>query len=187
MKVNDINTLVEEECRTEVFYPWIDACNELSIYVELGTFVGGNLARVADRGRNKPIRFVGIDNYEFLNISGKAQKENDLQDHMDFELVCRNNLDSVNLKNVELIKSETNIAANLFDDQSIDCLFIDATHTVHDYHMNEFKIWVPKVKDGGIICGHDWPTQHIQSAVKEYFKGYDIKITSTNGAYYLIK
>jgi hypothetical protein len=62
-------------------------------------------------------------------------------------------------------------AAKLFDDRSIDFVFIDASHEYQDV-KNDICAWFPKVKRGGILAGHDyddnWPG--VKQAVNECFK-----------------
>jgi predicted O-methyltransferase YrrM len=47
-------------------------------------------------------------------------------------------------------------AAAAFADQSVDFVFIDATHTLEDVSQ-DIASWWPKVKAGGLIAGHDYP------------------------------
>lgn len=68
----------------------------------------------------------------------------------------------ITLKNIEPFKSRVTIlrnltteAAKLIDDKSLDFVFIDATHT-YDALIKDIKAWKDKVKDDGIICGHDY-------------------------------
>jgi len=37
----------------------------------------------------------------------------------------------------------------------LDFIFIDANHT-YKYVKQDLELWVPKVKSGGLIMGHDW-------------------------------
>ena len=74
--------------------------------------------------------------------------------------------------------------------ESIDFLFLDGTHG-YEYCLKEIIAWGPKVKIGGIISGHDWPERCIKQAAREglpqIMKNVSINVTSTNGAYWVIK
>ena len=51
-------------------------------------------------------------------------------------------------------------AAKKFEDESLDVVFIDLTHT-YESVKEDIGLWLPKVKRGGILSGHDyedsWP------------------------------
>lgn len=61
-------------------------------------------------------------------------------------------------------------AAKIVSDHSLDFVFIDAQH---DYHSVAWDIalWAPKVKPGGMLCGHDYAPKFpgVVRAVKEKF------------------
>jgi len=58
-------------------------------------------------------------------------------------------------------------AANLFKDNSIDFVFIDADHS-YESVTKDINSWLPKIKKGGIISGHDYFTSPgVKSAVDE--------------------
>jgi len=61
-------------------------------------------------------------------------------------------------------------AANLVDDDSCGLIFIDAAHD-YDSVVEDIAAWRPKVRDGGIIAGHDF--QHnfpsVMDAVADSF------------------
>lgn len=44
-------------------------------------------------------------------------------------------------------------AAPLFDDGSIDVVFIDGNHVEAGLDVD---LWLPKLKPSGLLCGHDW-------------------------------
>ncbi len=50
-------------------------------------------------------------------------------------------------------------AVGEFVDGSIDFLFIDADHRYTPF-MDDLTHWYPKIKKGGIICGHDCETKY---------------------------
>lgn len=52
-------------------------------------------------------------------------------------------------------KELTTEAARYVPDESLDFVFIDATHT-YDALMKDIRAWKDKVKPTGMICGHDY-------------------------------
>ena len=72
---------------------------------------------------------------------------------------------------LRLVRCDGVQAARLFDDDSLDLVFIDSDHT-YEGMMAHLPVWSAKVKPTGIIAGHDynandWPG--VVQAVDEYF------------------
>lgn len=69
-------------------------------------------------------------------------------------------------------------AAKEVEDRSIDIVFIDALHT-YEGVKEDLEAWIPKVKIGGIISGHDYMGMKIHegvtTAVNERFGEKNIK------------
>ena len=65
--------------------------------------------------------------------------------------------------------------AAFYEDKSLDFVFIDAGH---DYTSvkKDIDAWLPKVKDGGIISGHDFMNEYpgIIQAVMETFDYWEV-------------
>jgi predicted O-methyltransferase YrrM len=59
---------------------------------------------------------------------------------------------------VQSFVSSSVSAASLIRDKSLDLVFIDADHG-YDAVRQDILAWMPKVKSGGIICGHDCETR----------------------------
>jgi hypothetical protein len=72
-----------------------------------------------------------------------------------------------------LIKSDSVAAADLFEDGTLDFVFIDGDHT-YEGVKRDIEAWAPKVRDGGIVAGHDIDTPlgggdwGVRQAVEEY-------------------
>ena len=94
--------------------------------------------------------------------------------------------------NMEFIREYSNSpkAFNSIADKSLDLCFIDGNHE-YEYVYNDIKIYLPKMKAGGIICGDDYFMRHkdinmypekgydrkmVYEAVQDYFKDTDYKI-----------
>lgn len=46
-------------------------------------------------------------------------------------------------------------ASRMVEPQTFDFVFIDANHSYVDV-KNDIELWLPKVRPGGLICGHDY-------------------------------
>ena len=55
---------------------------------------------------------------------------------------------------VEILDMDTQAACEKITDESLDICFIDANHT-YDSVKKDIQSYLPKVKPGGILCGHD--------------------------------
>lgn len=71
-------------------------------------------------------------------------------------------------------------AAGSFKNRSLDFVFIDGNHRL-DHVIADLHAWVPKVRPGGIVSGHDWCRRkqsgysvHVVEAVTAYVQAYHI-------------
>ncbi|MBU3591454.1 class I SAM-dependent methyltransferase [Polynucleobacter sp. 78F-HAINBA] len=81
-----------------------------------------------------------------------------------------------------MIREKSWLAADQFQDESFDLVYIDGDHT-YEGVVKDLAAWYPKVKKGGIICGDDigWPG--VKKAVDEFFirLNKEYQIISKNG------
>jgi predicted O-methyltransferase YrrM len=69
---------------------------------------------------------------------------------------------------LDVVVSESAQAANAFHDRSFDCIFIDATHTYAGV-LRDIRAWAPKLKQKGVMCGHDYGHFGMTIAVKQCY------------------
>lgn len=58
-------------------------------------------------------------------------------------------------------------AADLFENNSLDFVYFDTNHSFA-YVTQELKKWYPKLKQGGVLAGHDY-NGPVKSAVRTFF------------------
>ena len=67
-------------------------------------------------------------------------------------------------------------AAAQVEDRSLDFVYIDANHTL-PHVVADLAAWVPKVRAGGIVAGHDYGRRsvgHVREAVQAWTTAYAI-------------
>ena len=69
--------------------------------------------------------------------------------------IFNTNLNQYSFKDkVQVIDAPSEEAVNQFADNSLDVVFLDADHR-YAWIEADIKRWLPKVKSGGLLCGHD--------------------------------
>jgi predicted O-methyltransferase YrrM len=133
--------------------------NEHTIMVEIGSFSG--VSSELFSLHCKEIHCVDLwDTY--WEIEDKQRTE--------FAEYTFNKLVS-NYNNIKKIKDSSTNAANMFQDKSLDFVYIDAAHDYENV-KKDILAWLPKVKDGGYIAGHDYrydPNIGVYEAVNDIF------------------
>ena len=124
-------------------------------FVEIGTWKGQSSAYLAveiiNSGKN--IKLDCIDNFTGSVIEPGQMLDRDNQEGKLYDVFVRN------MKPVEgrytAIKGDSTESASLYEDESLDFVFIDASH---DYESikKDITAWFPKVKIGGLFAGHDY-------------------------------
>ena len=75
-------------------------------------------------------------------------------------------------------------ASNLYRNRSLDFVFIDASHEYSDV-KRDILSWLPKVKIGGFLAGHDYTIfDGVRKAVDEFFIDDNISLEKSYWIYY---
>jgi len=78
----------------------------------------------------------------------------------------------------EIMEMTSAEAAPLIPDSSLDGCFVDALHT--DPHVTEdIDLWTPKVRPGGVICGHDYENRRFPDVKAAVDKKYGVENVAT--------
>lgn len=145
------------------------------IGVEVGVWVGDTAKRILEQ---RPLcRHVMVDPWIKPEPESRYAKSPDGVAHQEqdyYDDCFLKTLQSVEpWKERAIIKRDVSLeAVKHFEDGSLDYAFIDAEHT-YEGCLEDIKAWLPKVKKGGWIGGHDLDNlprfPGIRQAVEEVF------------------
>ncbi|MAG49619.1 hypothetical protein CMO86_08210 [Candidatus Woesearchaeota archaeon] len=133
---------------------WLDQLikeNDFKLGAELGVHEGVTHMYLLDR--NPSLTMIGVDLYQ-----GKQAKYWD---------VVSPKLMSAGVRS-RFYKENTVAAAKNVTDDEIDFVFIDADHTYKGVKA-DILAWMPKVRKGGYVTGHDCDNKNIKKALVEIF------------------
>jgi predicted O-methyltransferase YrrM len=129
-----------------------DFCNYTgfkdAVMVEIGSYRGQSAEQFALSRRFKKIYCVDpwVTGYHDIDPASNSDME---AVEKDFDLRTSQ------YPQIEKIKLPSNEAVKLFENESVDLVYIDACHT-YEAVKEDLSIWLPKIKKGGFISGHDW-------------------------------
>ena len=132
----------------------VQRLNSGSKIVEIGSWKGKSSAYMAVEIANstKDIEFYCVDTWEGSIEHTEEQKGHNLYNKfLDNMRPVENYYFPIKLNSID--------ASKKFKDNSLDFVFIDASHQYEDVKKDIIS-WLPKVKDGGIIAGHDYTEFH---------------------------
>lgn len=81
------------------------------------------------------------------------------------------------LPNSYYIRGDSTFVSEHFD-LPIDVLFIDGSH-LYEQVVSDLELWSPKVRYGGVICGHDYGLMDVKVAVDEVIGEPDLVVEGT--------
>ena len=99
-------------------------------WLEIGTHKGESTALVASSGQVKNIVTIDVKDYEKIGL------------YHEFD-------------NIEFMLGHSDDLVDRFEDESFDMIYIDGDHT-YEQVCKDIDNYLPKVKNGGFIGGHDY-------------------------------
>lgn len=76
-------------------------------------------------------------------------------------------------QNVRIVRDVSVSASQQFPNGYFDLVYIDGNHK-HEYVLEDLEAWMPKVRKGGTLCGHDW--QIVTSAVNQFCEKHGLQV-----------
>lgn len=127
-------------------------------FVEVGAWKGQSIIHLAQRlqDQGKLINVHAVDTFEGDEDTGLADVYAEFQANIKNAMCC----------GINHWQLPSTMASKAFADTSLAGVFIDAAHD-YDSVLADLKAWGPKVKEGGIIAGHDIDAEGVQRALAD--------------------
>jgi hypothetical protein len=132
------------------------------VMVEIGSYAGESTAIFATQDHIKMVHAVdpwqnGYDDTDGASSARPMQKVEDI--------FSERMISQCNGKYTKH-KMTGDEALSLFEDESLDMVYIDGNHQ-YEAVKNDIQKWLPKIKKSGYIAGHDWTRADVKKAVVE--------------------
>lgn len=92
--------------------------------------------------------------------------------HEENEKHVRDNAEKFNDRAI-IYKMWTHEAAQFIPDKSLDFIFIDADHSSESVR-NDIEKWLDKIKNDGMIIGHDYNWETVRTVADSYFTNLEV-------------
>jgi hypothetical protein len=166
---------------------WAKEARPNAVFVELGVYLGRSLAFMHEALKDRPdVQIWGVDNWA-VDGGREGWGGDSWPDHpgdpraqavglggpFNSFAACMHAAARPALERCYLVRCNSALAARLFDDGGVDFVFIDADHS-YEAVKADLAAWLPKVRTGGLIAGHDHSDLYypgVVRAVRETFGG----------------
>jgi hypothetical protein len=153
--------------------PYRDAVREAkdgSVFVELGCWKGRSSCFLAVEVVNsqKDIKLNFVDHWKG---SDEKEHKSDPEKETIFSIFTKN-LSKACVAH-SIFRTDTVSASDLFDDNSVDFIWVDAGHEYEDVKA-DIEAWWPKLRQNGVMGGDDLPMNGVKQAVTEMFPHHEV-------------
>lgn len=184
-------------CIEKIYLDIISKLQNDDIFIEIGTLHGDSAIFAAQSilYSNKDIRFVTIDTacgspnavlgdvnmYEHVYRPNGLTYAGPIADHI-FKSGFRDRI-------IQIVGTSYQ-SSKLFCDNSIGAVFLDGDHSKDGIAL-DINSWYRKIKNGGILSGHDYSYPDVFDVVNKYFIGdkliiYKLPIEVTDNLCWLV-
>lgn len=152
--INDLLGIKNDKAPIDIItredYPKILNKMKFKIGAEIGTFKGEFTETIIKNWNGK---IYMIDVWRPLD----KEEYNDASNGLYNGDVYKEAMESIrgNEDRCFMLRMKSKYAIDLFPDESLDFIYIDANHS-YDSVKEDLEIWFPKLKKGGLFSGHDY-------------------------------
>ncbi|HEY7328110.1 MAG TPA: class I SAM-dependent methyltransferase [Gemmataceae bacterium] len=167
-----------------------------AVFVEVGAYLGRSSLYLASRIRasGKKIRIYAVDLWDgwlYDDFSEHSDEEYNSENWPELQDTFWHFIRNVRHAGVEDViyplKMPSEQAASLFEDGTLDFVFLDADHS-YEAVRRDLEAWFPKVKRRGVLGGHDYlhpDFPGVRRAADEFFMEQELPL-QVHGSSFLV-
>jgi len=87
------------------------------------------------------------------------------------------------------VRAKSADAVTIFEDESLDFVYIDGNH-ITKFALEDMVLYYPKVKKGGLLCGHDYrpqKTDRVADALHKFCKDTGLNFETLPFDWWIVK
>jgi predicted O-methyltransferase YrrM len=155
----------------------VESISPNGIFVECGAWLGKSSSYLSDIiSKKRPdITLYIVDSW--LGSPAEIDTAHKLATETDIYKIFLKNMGDRKFIPIRKLSTE---AAKEFTNESLDVVFIDMSHEYEDVKI-DLDTWLPKVKTGGYIAGHDRSWPGVKKAILEKFNHNKKRLYSLPG------
>lgn len=149
------------------FYDYVASHKQFKNLVEVGVWKGHSISYLAKKIKEsaRDVNLYAVDLFsDSPDFKGSLSAQSELP--IIYEIYNKNLERSGVRDMIKDIKGWSWEVADKFDNDSLDFVFIDASHDAESV-AKDINAWLPKVKPGGLFSGHDGWMQPVQTALEK--------------------
>lgn len=166
----------------ELYNRIANLANEQYVIVEVGVWLGASIVYLSEKIKERNVSPKSIVAVDTWLGSDEEEHKSFLASVVGEDVLFNRFLDNIKQCGVQdmitVNRSLSVEAARSYADNSIDFVFIDASHDYTNV-KNDIEAWLPKVKQGGILAGHDYHHDDVIRAVNDTIGTPDETIENT--------
>lgn len=184
LRTQELTCLVSKKVKRWDVILNLASANKWKSGAEVGVFRGQCLSKLLNSG----LRMIAVDLWADLPVDEREKSmefgHTNYHRHplAEYEAEVRK-IASMFGDRCTILKKDTVEAAQIIPDGILDFVFIDACHETEAVKA-DIRAWLPKLREGGYMMGHDrsWPS--VQKALDELCPGYE---TGADSVWYIAK
>ena len=156
--------------------------NNFKKFAEIGVWKSELCTKILSDVGNQIEEYWAVDPWEVKHAGSQVQRRRSPEKWLEMHRYCCSLM--MYFPQLKVAKMTSEQAHTMFPDEYFDMVFIDAVHTFEEVSA-DIGYWLPKVREGGIISGHDYGGRKpgVKEAVDKWFGEGSFDVIEVTGTW----